>query len=67
MESSKAATLMVEVLGQCLKSLNSKDQVLTLWKAAKIDWSTLGINSEDLAEFLTRQVCECVCMCVMVY
>ena len=46
-ESSKAALLVVEVLGHCLKSLNSKDQVLTLWKAAKIEWSTLGVNSED--------------------
>ena len=57
MESGKAAKLVAKVLLQCYKELDSsKEAVKSLWMQSRLNWSTLGMQDEDLGEFLEDQV-----------
>ena len=56
-ESGRAAKLVAKVLQQCYKELDSsKEAVKSLWMQSRLNWSTLGMQDEHLAEFLEDQV-----------
>ena len=58
MESGKAAVMVAEILVECGRGLGSQEEVQSLWGVSKLEWTQLGVNSEDVPEFLTKQVRE---------
>ena len=57
LSSGKAGLLAVKILVQCSKHLSSDDEVATiLWARSSLEWSTLGVSSEDLPKLLSRHV-----------
>lgn len=55
--SQKAGKLVAKVLQQCQKILGSTEAVKTLWTQSRLEWHSLGIEEDQLGEFLDRQVC----------
>ena len=54
--SGKAGILAAKVLVQCRSQLASDAEVTSLWTASSLEWSSLGVPSEELGEFLSTHV-----------
>ena len=52
----KAADLAAKVLLQ-VKLQQSEAAALSLWVQSQLEWTSLGVKSENVEEFLSRQVC----------
>ena len=52
----KAADLAAKVLQQ-VKLQQSEAAALSLWSQSQLEWTSLGVKSEDVEKFLSRQVC----------
>ena len=52
----KAANLAAKVLRQ-VKLQQSEAAALSMWSQSQLEWTSLGVKSEDVKEFLSRQVC----------
>ena len=52
----KAADLAAKILLQ-VKSQQSEAAALSLWNQSQLEWTSLGVKSENVEEFLSRQVC----------
>ena len=50
--------LAAKVLVHCRSHLSSDEEVTRLWNSASLEWSTLGVASEDIGEFLSSHVSE---------
>ena len=51
----KAADLVAKVLRQ-VKLQQSETAALSLWSQSQLEWTSLGVKSEDVEEFLSGQV-----------
>ena len=51
----KAADLVAKVLWQ-VKLQQSETAALSLWSQSQLEWTSLGVKSEDVEEFLSGQV-----------
>ena len=58
-EAGKAAELAAKVLLQ-VKLQQSEAAALALWTQSQLEWASLGVKSEDVEEFVSRQVGMCV-------
>ena len=59
LSSGKAGVLAAKILVHCRSQLSSDEEVASLWSSASLEWSALGVASEDLEEFLSTHVsCE---------
>ena len=58
LSSGKAGLLAAKVLVHCRSQLPSDDEVTSLWSRASLEWSALGVASDDLGEFLSQHVSE---------
>ena len=56
LSSGKAGVLAARILVHCRSQLSSDEEVATLWSNASLEWSALGVASEDLGEFLSTHV-----------
>ena len=56
-ESGKASKLVAQTLVECRDKVKDEAELVALWKQSQLQWTALGVNSEDLGEFLSRQVC----------
>ena len=54
----KAAELAAKTLLQ-VKSQQSEAAALSLWTQSQLEWTSLGVKSEDIEEFVSQQVCGC--------
>ena len=54
-EAGKMAVLVANTLHQCT-ALGSESDTADLWSQSGLQWSSLGVKSEDVEEFLSRQV-----------
>jgi len=54
----KAAELAAKTLLR-VKSQQSEAAALSLWTQSQLEWTSLGVKSEDIEEFVSRQVCGC--------
>ena len=61
-EAGKAAELAAKVLLQ-VKLQQSEAAALALWTQSQLEWASLGVKSEDVEEFVSRQVGMCVSEC----
>ena len=52
----KAAGLAAKVLLQ-VKLQQSEETALSLWRQSQLEWTSLGVKSENVEEFPSRQVC----------
>ena len=50
---------MAKLLSQCLAVLKGEEEVKDLWARSGVCWDDLGMQREDLEEFLERQVRQC--------
>ena len=53
----KAADLVAKVLWQ-VKLQQSETAALSMWSQSQLEWTSLGVKSEDVEEFLSGQVCK---------
>ena len=58
LSSGEAGLLAVKILAHCRKQLSCNDEVATIWATSSLEWSTLGISSEELPKLLSRHVSE---------
>ena len=54
-KAGKAAELAARVLLQ-VKLQQSEAAALSLWTQSQLEWTSLGVKSEDVEEFISRQV-----------
>ena len=54
-DTGKTAILVAKTLHQCT-ALGSESDTSDLWSQSQLQWSSLGVKSEDVEEFLSRQV-----------
>ena len=54
----KAADLVAKTLLQ-VRCQQSEAAALFLWTQSQLEWTSLGVKSEDIEEFVSRQVCGC--------
>ena len=59
-KAGKAAELAAKVLLQ-VKLQQSEAAALSLWTQSQLEWTSLGVKSEDVEEFVSRQVGTHVC------
>ena len=58
-KAGKAAELAAKVLLQ-VKLQQSEAAALSLWTQSQLEWTSLGVKSEDVEEFISREVGTCV-------
>ena len=54
----KAADLVAKTLLQ-VRVQQSEAAALSLWTQSQLEWTSLGVKSEDVEEFVSRQVSGC--------